>query len=243
MRVRYLDDGRQPRWGRYEDGHIVTGEGRIDATSVIWLPPAIPSKIICLARNVAAHAAERDAEVPERPEYFLKPPSALSAHGGTVRVPGPIESVDYEAELAAVIGEHARGVEVDNALDVVAGLTCMNDLSNRADQRRELNWVRGKAFDGSAPLGPGLVDPEHVPSDASITLSVNGERRQHGTRADYEFDLETVIVDVTRYLTLEPGDVIALGTTAGVGPLDDGDGVTIDIEGIGTLAHEVRYAH
>ncbi|MFW6153503.1 MAG: fumarylacetoacetate hydrolase family protein [Halobacteriota archaeon] len=241
MFVRVRDAAGYPREGALEDGSIDLGDRLVDPSSVEWLPPCTPSKVICLARNVAAHAAEHDSIVPSRPEYFLKPPSSIAAHGSTVRVPSAIDEVEYEAELAAVIARQASNVDREAAMSVVDGLTCMNDLSNRADQRSELNWVRGKAFDGAAPLGPGLVDPDAVPPDATIELRVNGEARQHGSRDEYAFDLETVIADLTRYVTLERGDVIALGTTAGVGPLADGDRVAIEIEGIGTLRHDVVY--
>lgn len=241
MDVRVLDPAGYEREGTLHDGTVYLGDGDWRPASVTFLPPASPTKIVCLARNVAAHAAEHDAEVPSRPSYFLKPPSALAAHRGTVVIPPAIDGVEYEAELAAVVGRQLTGVDEADAVAGLAGLTIMNDLSNRADQRRELNWVRGKAFDGAAPLGPGLVDPEAVPEDARIELRVNGEVRQRGSRADYAFALPTVLADLTRYVTLEPGDVVAMGTPAGVGPLDDGDEVAITIEGIGTLEHGVRY--
>lgn len=241
MHARVVDPAGRVRSGRVSDDGIDVGEAVYPLDEITWLPPAQPSKIVCLARNVAAHAAEHDADVPERPSYFLKPPSALAAHEGTVTIPAAIDAVEYEAELVAVIGHTARAVSESDALDHVAGLTCMNDLSNRADQRRELNWVRGKAFDGAAPLGPGLVDVEAVSDDASIELAIDGDVRQQGSRNEYEFDLATVIADCSRYLTLEPGDVIALGTTAGVGPVEDGATIEIRIDGIPPLRHAVSY--
>lgn len=242
MHVRFCDPSGYPRQGRFDGDHIVAGGHSYDPMAVTWLPPSRPTKIVCLARNIAAHAAEHDSEVPERPAYFLKPPSSLAGHRSTVTIPRAIDAVEYEAELAAVIGEQVHSIAPEEALDTVAGLTCMNDLSNRADQRRELNWVRGKAFDGAAPIGPGLVDVTEVPAEASIELRINGEVRQSGDRGMYEFDLQTVIADISQYVTLEPGDVIALGTPEGVGPIGHGDRVDIDIEGIGTLTHWVEYA-
>jgi 2-keto-4-pentenoate hydratase/2-oxohepta-3-ene-1,7-dioic acid hydratase in catechol pathway len=124
-------------------------------------------------------------------------------------------------------------------MDVVAGFTCVNDVSNRDDQRVETNWVRGKAFDGAAPMGPVVADVEDVPADARVRLRVNGETKQDSTRDQLIFDVPTVIEEVTTYLTLEPGDVISTGTPAGVGPLSDGDRVEVTVEGVGTLEHAV----
>lgn len=241
MHVRVRDPSGYVRTGTFDGTVIDIGDRSYRPESITWLAPSTPTKIVCLARNNAAHAAEHDAEVPDRPEYFLKPPSALAAHRGTVVLPSAIDRVEYEAELAAVIDRQLTACDPDEAMDGVAGLTCLNDLSNRADQRAELNWVRGKAFDGAAVVGPGVVDPANVPADASIELAVNGTVRQHGNRADYVFDLPTAIAELTDYLTLEPGDIVALGTTAGVGPLEDGDEVSITIDGIGTLAHSIEY--
>ncbi len=241
MRVRVRDPGGLPREGTYDGETVHLGNGTWTPTDIEWLPPAEPTKIVCLARNVAAHAAEHGSAVPDRPAYFLKPPSAVIAHQGRVVVTPAIDVVEYEAELAAVVGEQVTGVTPETAMEAVAGLTIMNDLSNRADQREEQNWVRGKAFDGAAPLGPGLVDPAAVPADADITLAVNGEVRQTGSRDEYAFGVAEAIADLTQYVTLEPGDVIAMGTPAGVGELADGDRVAITIEGIGTLEHTISY--
>jgi len=125
-------------------------------------------------------------------------------------------------------------------MDVVAGYTCLNDITNRDDQEREQNWVRAKAFDNACPIGPNVATPEHVPEDASIECRVNGETKQSSSRDNLIFSVEEIIAEITEYLTLEPGDVIATGTPAGVGPLSDGDTVEVEIEGIGTLKHSVR---
>src|SRR5699024_511056 len=123
--------------------------------------------------------------------------------------------------------------------DVVRGFTCVDDISNRDDQRAEQNWVRGKAFDDAAPMGPLLASPDEVPDDATIELRVNGERRQHSSREEFIFSIPELVAEITTYMTLEPGDVISTGTPAGVGPLADGDQVAVEIEGIGTLSHSV----
>lgn len=221
------------------DGQIQFGTERYDPDEVDILPPCEPSKIVCIGLNYADHADERDSDLPDRPLLFLKPPNTLASHGSDVGLPAGKERIDYEAELGVVIGEQCRNVEKSEASDVIAGYTCMVDLSNRDDQDREQNWVRGKAFDNAAPLGPVLATPEHVPEDASIELWLNGERRQSSTREHLIFTIPDLIAEITSYLTLEPGDVIATGTPEGVGPLSDGDEVTVEIDGVGRLRHTV----
>jgi len=157
-------------------------------------------------------------------------------------LPAGAGDVEYEAELAVVIGQQCRNVSKDEATDVIAGYTCANDVSNRDDQRREQNWVRGKAFDGAAPLGPAIAPPEGVPDDARIRLWVDGECRQDATIEQLIFPVPELVAEITRYVTLEPGDVIMTGTPEGVGPLTDGDRVEIEVEGVGRLEHTVRHA-
>jgi len=218
------------------DGQIRFGGQSYDPAEVDVLPPCEPSKIVCIGRNYAKHADERGEDVPDRPLLFLKGPNAVASHDGDVELPRN-RYVEYEAELAVVVGEQCRNVDEADAMDVVAGYTCMVDVSNRDDQSREQNWVRGKAFDNAAPLGPVLATPEHVPDDASIELRRNGETRQSSTRERLIFPVEDLIAEVTAYMTLEPGDVIATGTPEGVGELTDGDEVTVTIEGVGRLKH------
>ncbi|MEF8780403.1 MAG: fumarylacetoacetate hydrolase family protein, partial [Haloferacaceae archaeon] len=193
----------------------------------------------CVGRNYADHAAEMGSDVPDRPLLFLKPPNALAAHGDTVTVPAGKERIDWEAEIGVVVGRQCRNVAAADAMDVVAGFTCVNDLSNREDQRAEQNWVRGKAFDNAAPIGPCVATPEEVPEDASVQLRVNGETKQDGSRDQFIFDVPTLIEEITAYLTLEAGDVIATGTPEGVGALADGDTVEVAVEGVGVLEHDV----
>ncbi len=220
-------------------GQIAFGTQTYDPGEVELLAPCEPSKIVCIGRNYAAHAAEFDSEVPDRPLLFLKPPNAVAPPESDVALLEGKERIDYEAELGVVIGEQCRHVDEDEAMDVVEGFTCVVDVSNRDDQRDEQNWVRGKAFDGSAPLGPVVADPEHVPGDARVELRLNGEVEQSSTREKLFFDIPELIAEITTYLTLEPGDVIATGTPEGVGPLSAGDAVEVEIEGVGTLRHGV----
>lgn len=238
-RVRFLDPAGTVRTGHMDDGQIVTAGRSYDPTEVDIRPPAEPSKIICVGLNYADHAEETDSEIPDRPLLFLKTPNTLSAHGDTVTLPEDKERIDHEAELGVVIGEQCRNVDVGEAMDFVEGYTCVNDLSNRDDQRIEENWVRGKSFDNSAPVGPVVADPEHVPEDASIECRVNGEVRQSSTIDNLIFSVPELIAEITELVTLEPGDIIATGTPAGVGPLENDDTIAIEIEGVGTLEHKV----
>jgi 2-keto-4-pentenoate hydratase/2-oxohepta-3-ene-1,7-dioic acid hydratase in catechol pathway len=252
-RVRFRDPAGNVRRGEWtgRDGEEITARagygGRValgtetfDADHVDVLPPCEPTKIVCVGRNYADHADEFDNEVPDRPLLFLKPPNSVAAHGSTVTLPD-VERVDYEAELGVVVSDRCKDVAAKNATDVIAGYTCLNDLSNRTDQDRETNWVRAKAFDGAAPIGPVVATQEHVKPDARISLRVNGETRQSATIDDLVFGVEDLVEEITRYMTLERGDVIATGTPAGVGPLEDGDEVAVEVEGVGTLRHSVVF--
>lgn len=252
-RVRFRDPAGTVRHGEWLDddgtvastetagagGRIAAGGREYDPAEVDVLSPCEPSKIVCIGRNYAAHAAEFDNEVPDRPLLFLKAPNALASHGSEVELLPGKERIDYEAELAVIVGQQCRHVDEAEAMDVVEGFTCMVDLSNRDDQNRETNWVRGKAFDNAAPLGPVSADPGDVPDDAAIELFVNGDRKQSSSIDRLFFSIPELIAETTEYMTLEPGDVIATGTPEGVGPLSDGDEVTVEVEGIGQLRHTV----
>ncbi|WP_435318192.1 fumarylacetoacetate hydrolase family protein [Haloarchaeobius sp. TZWSO28] len=238
--VRFRDPAGAVRTGEWDDGTIRFGGREYAQDDVEILPPCEPTKIVCIGRNYADHAAEMDNDVPDRPLLFLKPPNALSSHGSTVTLPAGKDRLDFEAELGVVIDEQCRHVEEADAMDVVRGFTCVNDLSNRDDQRQETNWVRGKAFDGAAPVGPVIAPAEDVPEDASVRSYCNGERRQDGTRDQMIFSVPELIAEITRYMTLEPGDVIATGTPEGVGKLEDGDEVVVEVEGVGRLEHTVE---
>ncbi|MDQ2049408.1 fumarylacetoacetate hydrolase family protein [Natronolimnohabitans sp. A-GB9] len=240
--VRFRDPAGAVRRGEYENGdvHFGTESYALEDDEIDVLPPCEPSKIVCIGRNYADHADEMGSDLPDRPMLFLKGPNTVASHGDTVTAPAGKERIDYEAELAVVIGEQCRHVPVSDAMDVVEGFTCLNDVSNREDQRDERNWVRGKAFDGAAPMGPVLATPDEVPEDARVQSRVNGELKQDGSREQLIFPIPELIAEITTYMTLEPGDVIATGTPEGVGPLSDGDEVEIEVEGVGTLEHTVR---
>jgi 2-keto-4-pentenoate hydratase/2-oxohepta-3-ene-1,7-dioic acid hydratase in catechol pathway len=228
------------RRGEWHGNAVSFAGERYDLDEVDLLAPTEPSKIVCVGRNYVAHAEEHDADVPDRPLLFLKGPNTVAGHGDTVTMPEGKERVEWEAELGVVIGRQAKHVDAEDAMEYVEGFTCVDDVSNRDDQRSESQWVRGKAFDGAAPIGPCIADPEHVPEDARVQTRVNGEVKQDATRDMMVFDIPTLIEEITTYLTLEPGDVIATGTPEGVGPFEDGDDVEIEVEGVGTLEHGVR---
>ncbi|MDT3434968.1 fumarylacetoacetate hydrolase family protein [Haloarcula sp. 1CSR25-25] len=253
-RVRFRDTAGNVRGGRWtvEDGEpvvtaaagpygrIAFGDESYDPDEVDILPPCEPTKVVCIGRNYADHADEMGSDLPDRPMLFLKAPNAVASHGKHLTLPSGKERIDYEAELGVVIGEQCKNVSESGAMDVVAGYTCVNDISNRDDQEIEQNWVRGKAFDNACPIGPLVATPEHVPEDASIELRLNGETKQSSSREHLIFSVPELIAEITSYMTLEPGDVIATGTPEGVGPMEDGDEVEVEIEGIGTLRHTVK---
>jgi 2-keto-4-pentenoate hydratase/2-oxohepta-3-ene-1,7-dioic acid hydratase in catechol pathway len=238
-RIRFRDPAGSVRTGEYHGDEVSFAGRRYDVEAVDVLPPSEPTKILCIGLNYAAHAAESGSEVPDRPLIFLKGPNALAGHGDSIPLLAGKERIDYEAELGVVIGEQCRHVDREDAMDVVEGFTCINDVSNRDDQREEQNWIRGKAFDNAAPVGPVLATPDEVPEDAYVRSRVNGELRQDSTREDFIFDIPELVEEITTYLTLEPGDLIATGTPEGVGPLSPGDTVEVEVEGVGTLVNDV----
>jgi 2-keto-4-pentenoate hydratase/2-oxohepta-3-ene-1,7-dioic acid hydratase in catechol pathway len=238
--VRFLaPNSKQPKAGVLQNDLIVTRTKNYPLNTVRLLAPSIPTKIICLGRNYAAHAQELGNEVPDRPMFFFKPPSAVIATNDEIVLP-PSSRVDYEAELAVVIGKQCRNVQAKRVMDVILGYTCMNDVSNRETQKWEKNWVRAKGFDTSAPLGPVIVTPDEMEEPFHVTLCLNGTIKQDGWTRDLIFSIPEIIGELTTFMTLEPGDVIATGTPTGVGPLSHGDFVEVEIEGIGVLRNRVR---
>lgn len=258
--VRFRDRAGYVRTGEWSDDEITSAGRSFDPDVVDVLPPVDPSKIICVGANYVDHVREAGFNVPEdlpdRPSVFLKGPNTVAGQNDTVMLPSPDASIeepedwgnikigegriDFEAELGVVIGEQCRNVSKDDAGEVIRGYTCVNDISNRDDQYSEQNWIRGKAFDNAAPIGPVVASPDRVPTEPRIQLRQNGERKQDSATDEMVFSVPEVIADVTKFLTLEQGDVIAMGTPAGVGPLQDGDEIEIEIEGIGTLVHYVE---
>jgi 2-keto-4-pentenoate hydratase/2-oxohepta-3-ene-1,7-dioic acid hydratase in catechol pathway len=206
----------------------------------VLIPLPLTSKVMCVGKNYAAHVKEFDGEVPKEPLIFSKPPSSLLAHGGLIVRPGLSERVDYEGELAVVIGRtcHRLG-ENENVRDYILGYTCLNDVTARDLQRKDGQWTRAKGFDTFCPLGP-VIETELDPwAGVKVETRVNDEVRQSGTTKDLIFPLEVVIRHIAQFCTLLPGDVIATGTPEGVGPVVHGDVVEVTVEGIGTLRNPV----
>ena len=197
-----------------------------------------PSKIIGIGQNYRAHAAEMGKGLPEEPLMFLKPLSAMIADGAAIERPAGYARVDYEGELGVVIGQRARRVPRERALDFVLGFVCVNDVTVRDLQKKDGQWTRAKGFDTFCPIGPRIVAGLD-PSALRITTRVNGQVRQDSSTSDLIFDVPTLIAFCSAHMTLEPGDVIATGTPSGVGNLEPGDTVAIEIEGIGTLTNRV----
>lgn len=203
------------------------------------LPPCRPSKIVCVGRNYRDHAKERGKPIPEQPLLFLKPPSAALAPGHPIVIPPGTGRVDHEAELALVIGREAKDLAVALAGQVILGYTCFNDVTAREIQDREGKFTRAKGFDTFAPFGP-WIETELDPSNLAILGSVNGEVRQSSRTGELIFSPSFLVAFISRVMTLFPGDLIATGTPAGVGPLRDGDRVEVRVEGIGILSNPVQ---
>jgi 2-keto-4-pentenoate hydratase/2-oxohepta-3-ene-1,7-dioic acid hydratase in catechol pathway len=197
-----------------------------------------PSKVVGIGVNYRAHAVEMGKGLPEEPLMFLKPPSAIVGNGDAIERPGGYERVDYEGELGVVIGRRARHVPVEQALEFVAGFTCVNDVTVRDLQKKDGQWARAKGFDTFCPVGPRVV-PGLDPKNLRITTRVNGVVKQDSSTSDLIFDVPTLIAFVSRHMTLEEGDLITTGTPSGVGNLAVGDVVEIEIEGIGVLKNPV----
>ncbi|HSV30888.1 MAG TPA: fumarylacetoacetate hydrolase family protein [Atribacteraceae bacterium] len=203
------------------------------------LAPILPTKIIAVGLNYHDHIAEMGHALPTHPVLFMKPPTAVVGPDDLIRLPRISERVDYEAELAVVIGKKTKSVTPASALDRVLGYTCFNDVTARDLQRLDGQWTRAKSFDGFAPLGPH-IETDLDPRNLEVACLVNGLIRQRSRTSQLLFPVPELIAFVSQVMTLLPGDVIATGTPAGVGPLRDGDTVEIRIEGIGSLSNPVQ---
>ena len=211
---------------------------RLPLAEVRLLPPVLPSKVVAIGKNYADHAKEMGAEAPAEPVMFLKPSTAVTGPGATIARPVDVGRVDYEGELAVVIGRLARDVPREKALDAVLGYTCANDVTARDQQLADGQWTRGKGYDSFCPLGPWL-ETDLDPSDLQLTTTVNGEVRQSASTAQMLHDVPALIEHVSKVMTLLPGDVLLTGTPAGIGPLEAGDEVSVTIDGVGTLTNVV----
>jgi 2,4-didehydro-3-deoxy-L-rhamnonate hydrolase len=211
-------------------------------------PVARPPKIICLGKNYPEHAKEGGFDMPEAPLLFCKTPNTLNGPYDPVLLPRSSDQIDWEVELAVVIGRAGKRIPASRAFDYVAGYTVMNDVSARRAQFAHSQWFRGKSFDTFAPLGPMLVTPDDIgdPQDLRLTAKVNGRLMQEGSTREMLFSIDTIIADVSQDITLAPGDVISTGTPAGVGIFRDppvvlqaGDEVECWVEKIGALRNRI----
>lgn len=219
------------------EGIEVTGtEVHID--DVALLAPVLPTKIIAVAKNYVDHAAEMGGTVPSEPMIFLKPSTAVIGPEAVITLPEQSQNVEHEAELAVVIGRLCKDVPEDRVNDVVLGYTCANDVTARDLQASDGQWGRAKGFDTFCPLGP-WISTDVDPTDLAIECEVNDQIRQDASTADMVRSVPQLVAWISRVMTLVPGDVILTGTPAGVGPLLNGDTVTVTIEGIGTLDNMV----
>jgi 2-keto-4-pentenoate hydratase/2-oxohepta-3-ene-1,7-dioic acid hydratase in catechol pathway len=251
--VRYLADGA-PHYGLDRGDHLARlsaapWHGGVplavrDAATSPRLAPSEPTKIICIGLNYIEHVRESltvapgTGAPPEEPLFFFKPPSAVLAPGGAIVKPAGLERLDPEGEMALVIGRRAQRVSEADALAHVAGVTCFNDVSARDWQKKDNQWSRAKGSDSFAPFGP-CVALGLDPRDLALELAVNGETRQRVRTSGMHFGPAFLISWLSRFVTLEPGDVVATGTPAGIAPILPGDVVTVTVEGVGTLSNPV----
>jgi len=202
------------------------------------LAPIFASKVVCVGRNYVEHAAEHGAEVPAEPLLFLKPSTSVIGPNGLIRLPADSDQVEHEAELAVVIGRVVKDVPRERAMDVIFGYTCGNDVTARDQQRTDGQWTRAKGYDSFCPIGPWIETDVDV-ADLRVTTTLNGEVKQDGRTSQLVHKIPTLISYITSCMTLLPGDVILTGTPAGVGPMQAGDQVVVEIERIGRLTKSV----
>ncbi len=249
--VRYrTTSSTTPHYGILRDGYIRDivadpFEGMIVGTSethpleeIRLLAPCTPTKIVALGLNYRDHAKELGMSLPDEPLIFLKPPSAVIGPQDAIRIPDMSHQVEHEAELAVVIGKRTRDIAPEKAAESILGYTCLNDVTARDLQKKDVQFTRSKGFDTFCPFGP-WIETEIDPSDMGITCVVNGVTRQDSRTSLLIHPVREIVSFISRIMTLEPGDIIATGTPRGVGPLAPGDTVTVAIEGIGELTNTV----
>ena len=210
------------------------------AGSVKLLPVVAPSKIVCVGRNYAEHAKELGNEVPSEPLLFLKAPSAVIGDGASIIIPSLSDRIEHEGELAVVIGRECRHLtDRDDPLDYVFGYTCLNDVTARDIQRKDVQFTRGKSFDTFCPVGP-VIETDLDTADIRVRTKVNGNIKQDGRTSQMVFPVEYLIRYISNMMSLMPGDVIATGTPSGVSKLEKGDVCEVEVEGIGVLRNIVE---
>ena len=237
------DPEGQPRW-LYSDpfetrpGGFELGKA-VDPAREGLLPPLVPGKIVGVGRNYREHAAELGNEPPEEPLLFLKAPSSVVGPLAPIVLPPESERVEYEGEIAVVVGARLRRATAEEASSAVLGVTCACDVTARDLQRRDATFARAKSFDSFCPLGPAiLLDPDL--DDLEVATRVNGEERQRGHVRQMSWGIAYLLAFISRMMTLEPGDLVLTGTPAGVGPLADGDRLEVEVSGVGVLESPVE---
>lgn len=222
--------------GEVIDGkvHSHMGGKEYEMEKVTVLPPCKPTKIVCVGLNYKDHAAEMKDKIPEEPIIFLKPSSSVIGTEGKIIYPKQSNHVDYEAELGIVISKRARHVKAEHAKDYILGYTCFNDVTARDLQKKDGQWTRAKGFDTFSPVGPFIVT-DIDPTKLTIKSKLNGEVKQSSNTENMIFDVYKLVEFISGIMTLEQGDIIATGTPAGVGPMNKGDTIEIEIEYIGVL--------
>jgi 2-keto-4-pentenoate hydratase/2-oxohepta-3-ene-1,7-dioic acid hydratase in catechol pathway len=220
-------------FGTYEPGQaIAAGE------PLRFLSPVQPSIVVCIGLNYKDHAAEMKKKLPDEPLVFLKPATSVIGPEEAIRIPHWAGRIEHEAEMAVVIGRRASGVAASQGMDYVLGVTCLNDVTARELQAKDVQYSRAKGFDTFAPLGP-CIAVGLDPSALDIEGWVNGERRQHSSTRELIFPVPYLVEHVSRFMTLQPGDIITTGTPSGVGPLVPGDRMMVKLQGVGTLSNPV----
>lgn len=249
MKIYRFAAGNKVRYGVAESDTITELEGDVffqyDLTDethkldeVTLLSPCKPSKIVAIGLNYRSHAQELGMELPDEPMLFLKPATAVIGPGEDICYPPMSQRVDYEAELAVVIGKRAKNIKESNAEDYIFGYTCINDVTARDLQKKDIQFTRSKCFDTFAPIGP-CIETELDPGRVKVESYLNGELRQSGNTRDLVFPVARVVSFISQVMTLLPGDVIATGTPFGVGPMAVGDTIEVVVEGIGRLKNRV----
>ena len=203
------------------------------------LPPVLPSKIVCIGLNYRDHADELNMELPEEPIIFMKPPTSVSGHLDNVIYPPSSSQVDFEGELGIVLSKEARSVKAEDAADYIGGYTALNDVTARDLQRKDGQWTRAKSFDTFCPIGP-CIETDLDPMNQNISLKLNGEFKQKSNTKNMIFNVYKLVEFISNIMTLKPGDVIATGTPPGVGPMNVGDTVEVEVDGIGVLKNFVK---
>lgn len=248
--LRFKNAEEKPVFGKYLDGSVFEIKGDIfgehsvtdikhNYADIIPLAPCLPTKIIAVGLNYEDHAREMKRTPPEDPMLFMKPSTAVIAHQEEIKYPAHMSSrVDYEGELGVVIGKRAHMVEKGQALEYVFGYTCVNDVTARDLQAKDIQFTRGKGFDTFAPFGP-FIETEVNPADLRIKTFLNGEVKQNSSTKNLIFSVPELVSFISKVMTLLPGDIIATGTPSGISPMSLGDVVEVEIEGIGKLVNRV----